>query len=411
MKNFYVHLFSFALVCSFFTQLRLEGAGVGIGDLLLVITLIISLIKYLFSRAKVKSFRFYFIFVYYLLSLSLLGMFFSKHTDFSEIDWFRQYILIGFAALYPIIVHQAFGRQFIYDVINAFAVKGTIIHFLLLLLAIAGLNQIAGIDLYYGGIRFTGLSNNPNQAAFALYLSLIILLGAYQNKTGPGKTPLMILIGMAFITGISTLSDAWLVTVVISIGMILTRENPTKKTGNQKAREAFFVIRVFSTIVIFIASLSWLLINAETIYSGGGEGMGSNQGDDRITLWKHSIEAWLYSPIFGHGPGHYSGVFRPFEGSEAHNLFFDWLAAYGLFGIVLLIALLGVIAYQLLKSKNLYGLALLFGIVLFSLFHFFARYPIFWLCIYYCYLLSYDKVVRNIPKYRPNLAHRPVRKS
>ena len=112
------------------------------------------------------------------------------------------------------------------------------------------------------------------------------------------------------------------------------------------------------------------------------------QGSVRITLWKNGFFAGLSSPLFGLGPGAFSGLSGPFGRFEAHNSMIDWFASAGLVGIVSF----GWLIYRcwpnsrLVLSSNsanapLLSSALIAGLLVFSAFHFTFRQPLYWFYI------------------------------
>jgi hypothetical protein len=106
------------------------------------------------------------------------------------------------------------------------------------------------------------------------------------------------------------------------------------------------------------------------------------QGDDelavRATLAVNGLKAIFLSHLIGYGPGCYSGLERPLEGSEAHNTLVDWGTNAGVIGMVAMILLIVWLAHGLWRAGYFSLLAGLAALVVFSQFHHVLRHPIVW---------------------------------
>ena len=156
---------------------------------------------------------------------------------------------------------------------------------------------------------------NANTLGFYFCSSLPILILLQKHKYLKSLSFFVILI-LILVSIISTISKAAILTAV-------------------------FVV-VLST-KIRLSSLIGYGIFASTLIYGLGDlalkrwsaSQGSNQ--DRITLISNAQEMFLSSPLLGIGPKAYSTT-RLTKVSDAHNVFFNILAEYGIIGITLYIA-------------------------------------------------------------------------
>lgn len=105
---------------------------------------------------------------------------------------------------------------------------------------------------------------------------------------------------------------------------------------------------------------------------------GDVTGASRLAMWKISYEAWLEKPVFGYGQDNFSYVFarkyipEKMYGLEpwydrSHDVFFDWLIAAGLLGLVSYLALYVIALYLTWNKKShipVYEKAILTGLVI-----------------------------------------------
>lgn len=219
--------------------------------------------------------------------------------------------------------------------------------------------------------RFNGLSANPNQ--LALYVCLIpfwLLQRPFVLKRSETILGIAGSLSVGWLTGSDALVLAWLAGFVwLMAQAIQTRSWRVDQPQNTHAKA--FLNLVFVLILIGIAALFWT--RATDIYAIGG------QGDLRFQRWQNGLVALSHSPVFGLGPGTFSGDETAFEGHEAHNLYIDWMASGGLLaGLVLLwFQRQTWAAIRLVRADAL--LAGFVSLLVFSCFHYVARHPIFWL--------------------------------
>ena len=86
--------------------------------------------------------------------------------------------------------------------------------------------------------------------------------------------------------------------------------------------------------------------------------------------------------MLGNGAGAFSGIAGPFEAMEAHNTPIDLLAMGGVVGLT------AVYYYPVRNAVLAYnrGMTILFpllaGLIVFTMFHFVARHPVFWFTVF-----------------------------
>lgn len=111
-------------------------------------------------------------------------------------------------------------------------------------------------------------------------------------------------------------------------------------------------------------------------------GQGTHKLQERMQLWRHGIEAWRLSPVVGLGPGAYSGVQRPLQNVESHNLLVQLLVNAGLAGVVAALALLGWLLVRLWGSESaVVWLAPILGVLAQGMGQYMMRHPVFWVVV------------------------------
>lgn len=210
--------------------------------------------------------------------------------------------------------------------------------------------------------RLAGFSDNPNQPAFYA-CSLLILLFLY---FGSGKFfPIILVVSF---TLIST-SDAFTlyiftVSFIYIFLKIILYDRFT--VALRFLIVLFFLLMILAFLIIFFkddVKLFWNL---------------ADEGGTRLMLFINGLKAAFESPIIGHGVGHFSGLYRPFQGLEAHSTPIDLATIFGIPFTLIIYGLVVVASFNFFKFKR-YGLvAISIGYLVSGLFHFNGRHFVFW---------------------------------
>lgn len=268
-------------------------------------------------------------------------------------------------------------------VISAYATTASLLSLALLIVGSGGwLESWAvpdeGID------RFTGLSNNPNQLALFLlpvpFFSLIACLGGSKGRRRAFSEIAIVLVVNVFVIG-KSLFVAW------SAAALFLYIIGWRLSGIRHLNVQGLSVRLITFLAAIIVSTPVLVL----LYLGHLPGSVENQGETRATLWRNGLNAWLDSPLVGHGPGHYSGIDLPYQNMEAHSTLIDWLSAYGAIGGLALICFVGWLLVSAVRNGSWVVAALLIAILWQAMFHFYGRQPIFWMIFCFSYLLGKNK--------------------
>ena len=264
-------------------------------------------------------------------------------------------------------------------------------------------------------LKIQGFSDNPNQIAF---LSVVGMSYFVADEVMSRRCDRMTMLaafscGLAgFLSSSSAFTLAFIaVTLVAIVALWLQRSHETQIVNRPAPALSERVITKYiqgatsmlprtlimlSTAKIAVAAI-WAIfavphstppVNAgssqQTIASVIKDYMDgdSGQGTTRLALWRLGIETAKDSPIVGLGPG----AHIPFqlatgtEKYEAHNTLVDILVVSGIVGIGVLGAIVLMLARHAYETRTLALFSVLtVPVLLFSMFHFVGRQPLFWI--------------------------------
>jgi O-antigen ligase len=226
--------------------------------------------------------------------------------------------------------------------------------------------------------RFKGLALNPNQTALQSLATLLILI-VFTLKQ---DNKLMLLAALAAIPltmtyGIATRSDSLMLClpgVFAAAGTIVL----------DRFRIKLWVVIALGAVML-AAFLLALAIALPGIFGSAGGALQAqfsqgSQDTDRQLLWQHGLIAWSDSPWIGHGPGAWSGIGGPYQGLEAHNSIIDWMTISGTAGLIPIFLMVSA-TFRFRRRFALFRVIGILTLLLFTLFHFTFRLPVFWVAV------------------------------
>jgi O-antigen ligase len=366
------------------TQLRLPGIPLGPGEMMIVTWMLVVAIRvFVFKHhlmtitALTKA-----IFLFWIVSFAslMLGLLNSNARGVVSKQVYHDIFAFSFIFIFSLIFSAVIKSHYDIKKIITFFCSFS----LLCLLGIFAFPSFLPFDSWYYDVRFIGWATNANSLALLLVANPFLLLYLLQQEVNlRAKTWYFTLIIITFVIGIATNSDAlrmgWvgggLVMVIVAILGLTAGKNQTKAAFLNKS-----IAQIFILILIFFPSILFLIFSApdkvsvvDNVYNEGG------QGSERIILWTHGLMALSHSPLFGCGPGAYSGLAGPFGDFEAHNTFIDWSVSSGIIGLATYITLLGWICWHSWRNKSAIMLGAITSLILFSMTHYTIRHPSFWL--------------------------------
>lgn len=385
------------------TQLRVPGLPVGPGEILLVAWLVLGLFLGPASAERRRP---------GLIPIALFWAFFALSQGLGLVMSFTSELFFDTASTIHDITAYVFGlaialmllrdladeahRQRIVRLILFISVGGL----LLQMLQGAGLFGIPGIEPWYFD-RFQGWSENPNM--LGLLSSFIVLLAVFGVEIATSRRQLFMALaacGLALVTGFMTRSDSFALSILVagSLWLAMKLRMGVSRRGTVGASRAASFCLIFAPLV-FAAAVPFApaaLKAAENYTTNLYED--NSQGETRLSLWREAVDRGLESGLVGFGPGPHltSKSFKrpPPDKFEAHNTFLDIFTQGGLLGVFAFVALLGVTFTSTIRAGLVALVALSCGLLVFSLFHFVVRQPIFWFGLVLC-LVEAGSVLRR----------------
>jgi O-antigen ligase len=388
MINLFELLLTWGTVLTTATQLRPKSLPIGIGEGMLALWMIAIVLKIINSRnypinpiCKIFS-------LFWLVAIVclILGFFIAAYLDVVSIDFTYNTVALGFACLFSITFSLYLVEVKNFNKLVIWLISFAVISQLIILLFPS---LLPGVQPWYGGIRFAGWSKNPNQVAILLCIMPFFLLHLFSHGTKNKLTKFwcVFLTIISIIIGILTDSDALKNSWLSGLGILMLLKSNTwianLFSNNKIPLHRLIYTNIFRLFfVLFILMNIFLSLHQEQVIISDVYNKDS-QGNIRFILWVNGLIAISYSPLFGLGPGFFSGISGPFFDFEAHNTFIDWTASSGIIGLVSYLGLLAWIAWNAWKRQLLILFSAVISLVGFSSFHYVLRQPIFWF-----YLLS-----------------------
>jgi O-antigen ligase len=369
------------------TQLRLPGLPIGPGELILLGWMLAEAVV-LLQRGRVNAVlavRGYALF-WGLTTLALaLGSLASVLHGTWRTDYARNLPALGLsAAASCLALLSPDGLTRWRTVVRAVLATITPCMVALGLLAAAGRTNLGPLATLYE-LRFTGWAENPNQLALVCLPLPYFGIEWLRSARGFWRRSLVLCLLLGIVgVGLATLSDALMFSWGIATMLLVAYAWWHSLAGARRTTRtvAFGVLILPATILVSVGVLMPTLerLVEERVQATYGN---NSQGSDRVALWTNGIQAAIRSPLFGLGPGGYSGVTRPFDGIEAHNSYIDWLDATGLVGLTLLAGLLAWAGLSAMRAGDATAFVSLIAVCVFVMFHYVLRQPLFW-----CYVLA-----------------------
>lgn len=364
-----------------FTTLRIGMFGIGEAILLFFcITQIISQRDIYISTEK----HLFTIFWVYYIGVIIIGYtvntFLAINPQFIKFD-LMSYTVILFLCFTFELAFKKSSFANLFKLLRFIYYGGIFVIGSLYFIYLKGIYTLLGFPLTYAGSSiFSPFANDYHQ--FAYFVAPLPFIGLYMI----GKERnlfykivallgivLCIKIGMA--TTSSTLESSWVITAllfcVLKVLEVLKGLNKSKS----------IIIAFFCFVVLM------LIINYDSIILFINDFFkGDSNGENRLIIWSNAIKAWKHSPIFGLGPGSFSGQ-EVFFGYEAHNTFLQILTQGGIMGGTAYILLVKKLTKM--ASINIYILCAVVSLLAYGLGINDLRRTVLWFYFILFYFLSF----------------------
>lgn len=409
-------LLGMGLVFSVATQLRVLGLPVGLGEMLLSLWLLSTLLAARDRRdlalLRVSSFA-----VGGALLLAI-GYFLSTYPEGrrppSALHDTLAYLFCAALAINYASLSDRYESR-----LPTLLLWGFLVSALVALVFGVMLSSWTGMDVMYHDVRWQHLSNNPNQFSLLLlplpFLALHLIL-----RQSAERIPLMpvllgsLALGLGWYGRSSALTLAWIGGGLAAVpalrwgttSLYMRVPGPVERfvTRNNRIASLLILLMVAGSVwqwravakEIFVVAGTETRAGASTGTStstGTSAGMcptilslyqssavtGKGEVSVRLALWCNALTVIHYAPLTGFGPGAHSGFVKPFAGEEAHNTLLDWGTQTGLAGVAVLAGYLGWLLWQVLRRRHYELIAMLLALYVFAMFHFVLRQPLFWI--------------------------------
>lgn len=390
LRNF---LFSGGLLLTAATQLRVPGLPVGPGELMLLGWLALGV---LLGSAHAETSRpgqapVSIFWAAFIVSQSI-GMvvsfaselFFDTSSVIHDIGAYCFCLAIT-AMLVRDLANQTHRRRLV-RVILSVSLGGL----LLQLLQGLGLFNVPGTEPWYFN-RLQGWSENPNM--LGLLSAFIVLLAVFGVEIATSRREILLSLvpgGVALLTGFMTRSDSFALSILVGGSIWLGMQTWTRLTMRSHSISSTMAALCFIFAPVFLltaAPFAPAAISAVETYTTNMYDDNS-QGETRLNLWREAVGKGMESQLLGYGPGPHltSKSFKrpPPDKFEAHNTFLDIFTQAGLVGVLAFVVLLSVTFASAIRAGMAPLVALASGLLIFSMFHFVIRQPIFWFGLVLC---------------------------
>jgi len=240
---------------------------------------------------------------------------------------------------------------------------------------------LLGFSLFYGGMRFSPLAQNPHQInVLTSTLPFVGIRVIKRAQSISSKIAAAVYVGINVVISLFTFSDTMIVVYLVCfylIGLIY------QDYRHQRKPRYLVAVLVSGVILVVLAFYSDVLI---ALIVGFFEQ--ADAGGARFLLWRNSIRAGMLSPLFGLGPGAHSGLDGPFEGIESHQMILAMFTQTGIIGVALLVLLIVRVVQSVYRDK--YILIAIIGLLVSSLSGTMMRRTVWWM-----YLMIYYHLARK----------------
>lgn len=386
ITNLGILIFSIGIVLSPASKLRFPNSALGIGEIFILISIFLGFLTFLskpvisyksWSSNKKAYVKFWFS-SFFLLMIGTVNCFLIGKLDGgSTLHNFAAFVFVFLSFFFFIFFYNDSFNQNFKNLLLFFTNASGVFFLLIFYILISKKENFYGYDMYFE-LRFSGFSMNPNQLAFScLPLPFLSILYFKSSNSNVSRIWYVTTLFAVILVGLATLSDALIISWIFGFFTFYyfnNLKNIFNKSLNSKLKTLII------TSIILVCSLLFVSEVRNQISEIYGNDVTNSQGSDRLLYWKNAMIAFTYSPIFGLGPGSYSGA-KPFGKEEAHNSILDWLVSTGIIGLVLLSVLLINKWKYLIDSMHPEYPSIFVTLLFFSMFHLTLRHLSFWMII------------------------------
>lgn len=234
------------------------------------------------------------------------------------------------------------------------------------ILALRGLGEVFSDD--YTGTRIATTLGNP--IYLAVYMLFHLFLTAYylfKDRVSDWNVKHYLYIGAIVLQFLNLYYTATRGTILGLIGGVLLTGLIIAlfERKNKKLRK--IAIGLIGSVILFISLFiavkdTDFIQDSRVLGRFANMSLDSGTGGSRFMVWGMAYEGLKERPILGWGQGNYPYVFNKYYDPEmygqepwfdrAHNVFFDWLIAGGILGLLAYLSIFATAVYLLWKKKD-----------------------------------------------------------
>ncbi|PRY25198.1 O-antigen ligase-like membrane protein [Aliiruegeria haliotis] len=391
-------LLALGLVLIAATQLRPSGVPVGPGELLLIAWMLLAILRQVLCQPLVLNPAFRRVAVFWLVMViiqcigMMVGLVIEPFHYVSGIlrDIIAYTLVLCFSLLVALNLSDRAERRHMLWVLLVLGSAS-------LTLQVAGgfgLAPTPGTKSWYYD-RLIGWAENPNQLGF--FALIIVLLGLHlfdTAETGWKSVRALALSVMPFVAGMLSRSDSFMIGLMLSGALVATLKSISWVGDEEMApslRGTAVVLAVMALPLTIAASVPFASAALEKLGESTEALYGENeQGDTRLKLWAEALDKGLDAKLIGFGPGPHltSKSYKrpPPSKFEAHNTLLDLFTQGGIVAVGAFIWITSISLVGVTRAKKPALAGLIIGLLVFSMFHYTVRHPIFWFVIVICLL-------------------------
>jgi len=346
---FTLGLIAFALS---FTSLREMGLGRSLE--ILFFLLILTALALLIHQRKINlnvSFIPFLFFIFFMAPLTFLNFF--QGFPGSSIETLFALILASIAGF---TISQSSNKNMI---ISSYGMGISSLSILFILF-------FSGFS-FDGLVRFSALSDNPNQLALYSLSALLLVTLFLENSKHK-----FIFAAVLIICGALAISDAFFLAVGVGLFFYVFSKSIVSWMF------LVFILPMLITAILLLFLWTATFYDLSILSYLLELWRAADQGGTRSSLYINGLIAFSNAPILGYGGGAFAGISIPFEKFEAHNTVIDFATMGGVI-LPLIFYLPFLVGFFSSLKKDPIQNAAISAFIAFSMFHFIGRHPIVWM--------------------------------
>jgi O-antigen ligase len=251
------------------------------------------------------------------------------------------------------------------------------------------------VEPWIYSVRLRGWSTDPNQ--LGLVAALLTVISIHLADTATSHLKMIAAAACAVFAvpvGVLSLSDSFTVGMLAALIVFLViksslwlatfKQGMTLQAASVSLALVGLPVVVAGAVPLIPAAIDRVEAKSDALYNE------DNQGDARFHLWAEAYDKGMGAAMLGLGPGPHltKKVWKeaPPHKFESHNTPLELFVQGGLLALLAIVFLYASMFLAATRAKLPALAGLSCAIVVFSMFHFIIRHPIFWFAVILCFL-------------------------